>query len=223
MKEWDIFMNSFGDLWFTIAMGLPRVLLAVIVFIIGWMISKLVFKAIVKICASLKLDTFFQPTGIARAIEHAGYKLNIGRVLGYLVKWFIIIVFLMTSLDILGLQSTRIILAGILNYIPQVIVAIFILFIAVILGDFVKKVIKGSTKILNFKASALLGNIARISILVFALLLALDVLNIGREIVMIVFIAAVSMISLAGGLAFGLGGRDAAARAIEKAQKELNK
>jgi hypothetical protein len=79
----------------------------------------------------------------------------------------------MTSLDILGLQSTRIILAGILNYIPQVIVAIFILFIAVILGDFVKKVIKGSTKILNFKASALLGNIARISILVFCTLVSI--------------------------------------------------
>lgn len=219
----DIFLNSLHNLWKTVAMGLPNILLAIIIFIIGLIIAKLVFKAIVKICDALKLDNLLHPTGMARAIERAGYKLKIGRVLGYLVKWFIVIVFLMTALDFLGLDSTRDLLAGILAYIPQVIIAIFVLFVGFILADFTKKVIKGSTKMLNFKAASLLGNIARISILVFAALLALNVLNIGREIIVILFIGAVSMISLAGGLAFGLGGRDAAARVIEKAKKELQK
>ena len=206
-----------------IAVGLPNILLAIIIFIIGLVVAKLVFKAIVKLCDALKLDDLLHPTGVARAIERAGYKLKTGRVLGYLVKWFIIVVFLMTSLDFLGLDPIRDSLAGILYYIPQVVVAAFALFIGFVLADFVKKVIKGSSKMLNFKAASLLANIARVAILVFAVLLALNALHIGREIVMILFVGAVSMISLAGGLAFGLGGRDAAARAIENARKELQK
>jgi len=129
----------------------------------------------------------------------------------------------MLTLDIMGLNSTRELLTGIIAYIPQVIIAVLVLFAGFLLADFVKKIIKGSTKMLNFKSAAMLGNIARVAILVFTVLIVLNLLGIGREIVNIILIGFVSMMALAGGLAFGLGGTTAAAKAIEDAKHALHK
>jgi hypothetical protein len=104
-----------------------------------------------------------------------------------------------------------------------VILAAFVLFVGFIVADFVKKLVSGSSKLLNFHSSALLGSITRIAILVFTILIVLNMLGIGDEIVNVLFIGIVGMLSLAGGLAFGLGGRDAAAKAIEKFKHEIHK
>jgi len=219
----EIYTRPFVELWSAIAYSLPRIVLAIVVFLIGWIIASLVYKGVVKLVKSLKIDQALEPTGLSSAFQRAGHPLNVGKVIGFLVKWFIIIAFVVLALDLLELNSIKQLLMGIASYIPQVILAAFVLFVGFIVADFVKKLVSGSSKLLNFHSSALLGSITRIAILVFTILIVLNMLGIGDEIVNILFIGIVGMLSLAGGLAFGLGGRDAAAKAIEKFKHEIHK
>ena len=219
----EIFVRPFVELWAAIAYSLPRIVLAIVVFLIGWIVAHLVYKGVVKLIKSFKIDQALEPTGLSTAFRRAGHPLNVGKVIGFLVKWFIIIAFVVLALDLLELNSIKQLLMGIVSYIPQVILAAFVLFIGFIVADFVKKLVAGSSKLLNFRSSAMLGSITRIAILVFTILIVLNMLGIGDEIVNTLFIGVVSMLSLAGGLAFGLGGRDAAARAIEKAKNEMHR
>ena len=217
----DIFIQPFIDLWGSFIEGLAVLIPALILFVFGLFLSNIIYKTLVKLFAATKIDNFVRPfTG---ALERAGYSLRIGHIIGWLAKWFIIIVSLMITLDLLNLDSAREFLLGVIYYIPQVIVAILVLFTGFLLADFVKKIIKGSTKMLNFKSAALFGNIARIAILVFSILVALNLLGIGSAIINIILIGFVSMFSLAGGLAFGLGGKEAARDAIEDFKKSLHK
>lgn len=214
------FTQPFIDLGKSFYTGLSTVLPALLVLIIGILVAKIAYKFVVKVVCATKIDTMLKP--FAGAIERAGYTLRVGHILGWLLKWFIIIASLMVALDIIGLSAAQDILTRIVIYIPQVIVAIIVLFVGFILGDFVKKLIKGSTKMLNFKSAAMLGNIARVAVITFTLLFSLDLLGLG-QFFEIILIGLVAMIALAGGLAFGLGGRDAAAQAIEDAKKALHK
>ena len=217
----DIISRPFVELWASLAEGLARFLPALLVFIIGLLIANLVYKAVVKLFAMAQLDNLVRPfTG---AVERAGYRVRVGHIIGWLAKWFIIIASAILALDIMNLESGRDLLMGIVYYIPQVILAILVLFVGFILADFVKKLIMGSTKMLNFKSAAMLGNIARIVIIVFAVLVALRTVGVASDLIYILFVGIVGMIALAGGLAFGLGGRDAAKEAIENAKRNLHR
>ncbi len=221
--ETQIFTQPFVELWTTVAVSLPRIVLAILIFTIGWIIAHLIYKEIVALLQSAKIDEALEPTGLTKACEKAGYKLNVGKVLGFLLKWFVIIAFLVLALDILGLETTKGLLVGILTYIPQVILAAFVLFIGFVAADFIKKLVVGSSKMVDFKSAGTIGSVAKVAILVFTVLVVMNMLGIGREIINVLFIGVVAMLSLAGGLAFGLGGRDAAAKAIEKAKEAMCK
>lgn len=216
-------LQPLQEMWSTIAVNVPKFFVAIIIFAIGWMLAQLLYKLIAKGVAKLQLDKWLRPTGLNRAIERAGYKLDLAKVFAFLAKWLLIIIALQVSLDILSLDNITELLSGIISYIPRVIISIFILFIGFVVADFTKKIVKASTKMFNFKFSGLLSNIARIAIIVFALLITLNLLGIGATIVNTIFIGVVAMLSLAGGLAFGLGGQKAAADLIEKVKSEMHK
>jgi hypothetical protein len=220
---YEVLSSAFAEMWEVVAMGLPRLVVAIIVFAVGWIIAGLLYKVVVKIIKSLRIDSALRPTGLARAFERAGHPLNTGRILGFLVKWFVIIAFLVTVLDYLGMDQANSFLRDLVNYIPSVIGAIVVLLGGFVLGSFVKQLIKGSTKMFNVNSASFLGNVARVAIIVFAFIIALNLLAIGREVINVLFMGIVAMLSLAGGLAFGLGGRDAAAKAIEGMKKEFHK
>ncbi len=217
----EMFLNPFIDLWGGLVATLPKLIVALVVFIIGWIIAKIIYKAIVKLGKALRVDDAVRP--MAGAIERAGYKLKIGKSIGFLAKWFVIIATLIVSLDILGLQTTKGLLIGIIAYIPQVIIAIFVLMAGVVVASFVKKLIKGSTKMLNIRSAAFLGNLSRLAIVTFTALVSLNVIGFNSEIINVMFTGAVAMIALAGGLAFGLGGRDAAANFIDDMKNSMHR
>lgn len=217
----EVFLSPFADLWNGIVAVLPRLVVAVVIFTIGWLIAKVVYKAIIKVGKKLKLDEAVKP--MAGAIEKAGYSLKIGKSIAFLVKWFIVIGSLIIALDLLNLGTTKGLLAGIISYIPQVIIAIFVLVAGIALANFIKKLIKGSTSVLNVKSAGFLANLSRITLIIFTVLISLNVIGFNSEVINILFMGAVAMIALAGGLAFGLGGQKAAAEAIEDVKRTINK
>ena len=138
------------------------------------------------------------------------------------MKWFTIVVFLITAFEILGLNQVNSFLTGVVvGYIPQVIAAVLILLLAVVIADALQKTVVASAKAADLTSANFLGSITKWSIWIFAVLAALVQLGIGAIFIQTLFTGVVVALSVAFGLAFGLGGRDAAAQAIEKMKKEI--
>ncbi len=220
----SVLQASFNDVWFTIVSFVPAILAAAVIFIIGWVIGMILAKVIEQVVDVLRIDDALKASGVTEAVKDAGFHLNAGKLLGALVKWFVIIVFLMTALEILGLVRVTIFLQQVvLAYIPQVIVAVLILIIAAVVAEVVKSVVTGSARAAGVKQAALAGSVAKWAIWVFAVLAALNQLGIAAAFWQTLFTGIVVALSLAFGLAFGLGGKEAAARFIEKMRDEVSK
>lgn len=218
----DAVQGSFYDIWFTIAIYLPRILAAVVVFIIGWIIATILYRIVVEIVKVLKIDEALKGAGMHEAAKEAGFKLDAGRFLATLVMWFTALVFLVASLEILGLNVVTVFLERIvLLFLPQVIIASLILILGAVVAEFVRKLVVGSARAAGAHAANLAGTVAKYSVWVFAVLAALDQLNVASAFIQTVFTGLVVALSLAFGLAFGLGGKDAAARTIEKIREEI--
>ncbi len=201
---------------------LPRIIAALVVFIIGWIIAALIGKLVLKLIQAIKIDNALRGTEVERIVNRAGFTLDIARLIGGLVEWFIIVVAFVAAFDILGLVAVNQFLLSVLAYIPSIIVAVVILVIAAVVGEVLQKVVRGSAAAAGMKASTLAGSVTKWAIWIFAILSALLQLQIATPFLETLFTGIVVALSLAFGLAFGLGGQQAAAEVISKVRKEID-
>ena len=106
----NVLQNSFADLWYTVIQFLPAILAAIVIFIVGWIVGVILYRVVEQVVKVLRLDDALKAAGVNEFAREAGFNLNIGAFLGTLVQWFIVIVFLMTSLEVLGLSRVTIFL-----------------------------------------------------------------------------------------------------------------
>ena len=217
----DVLTIAFQNLFWGLVQFIPNLVVAVIIFIIGWLVGAGLGRLVAQVIGSLRVDQALRAAGVERVLDRAGFKLNSGAFLGALVKWFFIIVFLLASLDVLRLTDVTVFLRTVvLGYLPQVIVAVLILLVAAVIAEAAQRIVAGAARAANMHAANFLGGIARWSIWIFAILAALDRLGIS-PLVQTLFTGVVVALALAFGLAFGLGGQQAASKAIEKISKEI--
>ena len=216
----DILFESLTIIWRSFIGFLPTLLAALIVFIIGWLIAIFLGKVANRIIRTIKLDILLAKLGFAKALAKAKLKLDSGKFFEELVKWFFIIVFLMAAVDILGLQEVTLFLRTILYYLPNVIIAAIVLLIAVIVANFMYKLVKASASTAGLTSSGAVAAIVKWAILIFGFVVALTQLGIATTLIHTIVIGVIAMFALAGGLAFGLGGKDAAARFLERIREE---
>jgi len=222
IQTWtEVVTVSLQTLWIGFIEFLPTLLGAVIVFIIGWIIAVLLGKLAAQVIRALRIDSILEKMGLKRNLEKANLKLDSGKFFGELVRWFFIIVFLMASTDILGLPEVTVFLQRVLLYIPQLIAAVFILLIAVIVANFLQRLVKASVEAAGLRSANFLGAITKWSILVFAFLSALLQLGIIPALIQTLFTGFVAALSISIGLAFGLGGKEVAAEFLGKLKKEI--
>jgi len=224
IQTWgSVFNESLLNLWYGFMNFVPSLLGALIIFIIGWIIGSIVGKAIAQLLSAVKLDKLFESAGAEDLMSRAGLKLNASGFIGSIVKWFIVVVFLMASLQIIGLTQVNSFLSeAVLFYLPKVIIAAFVLIIATVIADATRKLIQASAKAANISSANMLGSVARYAILIFAITIALSELGIATYFMQVLFMGLIVMLAIAGGLAFGLGGKEAAARAIEHVSKDMS-
>jgi len=215
--------ESFRGVGEGVAVFAPKLLIAIIVFIAGWVVAAILGRVVAQIIKSIKVDNILKSAGVEDVLSRAGFRLSSGGFLGALVKWFIIVVFLVASLDIIGLSQVNEFLKDVvLGYLPNVIAAVLILLVAAIVADVMQKIVSGSAKAAEIKTAHMLGGVTRWAIWVFAIVVALDKLGVLSNYGTILFQGIVYMFVIAGGLAFGLGGKEAASRFIEKLRKEIS-
>jgi hypothetical protein len=220
----NVLQASFQDIWIGIVNFLPNLVIAILIFLVGWILGTIIGKAVAQIVRALKVDEAFRGTSLEDGLKKAGFSLNVGAFLGGLVKWFFVVVFLIASFEVLGLtQVTQFLQQVVLYYLPNVIVAVLILLVAVVIGEVMDRIVTGSAKAASIKHSQLLGNITRWAIWIFAALTALYHLGVAGPFLETLFTGVVVAIALALGLSFGLGGQQAAAGFIEKVRQDMKK
>jgi small-conductance mechanosensitive channel len=221
--DWaQITLEALRGAWEGILMFLPKLIGAIIVFLVGWLISVFVGKVIAEILKKLKLDRAFDRTGWQEALEKAEIKISPSIFIGEICKWILVIVFLMAAVEVLGFYQFSQFLGKIVSWLPNLIVAIVIFVVAVIVADILEKIIKASTKKIGVAFAGFLGGLAKTAIYVFAGFAILLQLGIAQEIIRAIVFGLVFALSLALGLSFGLGGKDAAAKIIEEIRKKVS-
>jgi small-conductance mechanosensitive channel len=218
----DVLSQSFQNLFYGLVAFVPNLVVAIVIFIVGWLVGVGVGRVVEQIVNALRVDQALRATGLERLLSRAGFTLSSGKFLGALVKWFFIIVFLVAALDVLHLTTVNLFISDVvLGYLPQVIVAVLILLVAAVVADAARRVVEGSAKAAQLHASGFLGKVAQYAIWIFALLAALAQLNVATAFVQTLFTGVVIAFSLAIGLSFGLGGQKAAEGYLEHLRSEI--
>ena len=223
VQNWaTVLQASFNDMLAAVVAFIPNFVLAVVVLVIGWVIASFVGSLIAQAVRAIKVDHALRTAGVDDIVTRAGYRLDSGAFLGALVKWFIILVFLVTALQALGLsQVTFFLQAVVVNFLPNVIIAVLILLVTAVIAEVAQGVVAGSARAAGITAAGFAGTAARWSIWIFGILAALAQLQIAQGILQTLFTGVVVALSLAFGLAFGLGGQEAASGFLAKVRSEI--
>lgn len=218
----EVLSMSFKNLWIGVVGFLPNLIVALVIVIIGWGIGSLLGRVIHQIVKAIKVDEALKRAGVEDFLNRGGLNLNSGAFLGGLIKWFIMLVFFIGAFEVLGLSQVTLFLRDILDYLPQVIVAVLILIAAGIVADAMKSIVLSSTKSADISSAGFLATVTKWVIWVFAILVALSQLGIAAGFVQTIFTGLVVALSLGLGLAFGLGGQEAASRVIDRVSKDFS-
>lgn len=217
-----ITMSLIG-LWERFVSFLPSLLGALLVFFFGLIVAIALGKVAEKFIALLRIDQIIGKMSLGERFKEAGINIRISKFFGELVKWFLVLVFLMASTDILGLTQVSEFLNSVIIYVPNIVIATIILSVAFLLGNFVFHTVRSSSKVAGIMSASFLAIIAKWSIVIFGLLAALIQLGIATSLVNTIFIGLVAAFSIAFGLAFGIGGKEEAALLLKKIREDLTK
>ncbi len=223
LETWsEVLTSSFQDLWRAVVSFVPNLFIAVVIFLLGWLVGSVLGRWVDQLIRSLKVDNLLKGVGLDKALDRANMNLNSGAFLGGLVKWFVIVVFLMASMEVLGLSEVTNFLRNIVvGYLPSVIAATLILLVAAVIADALRRVVIGSARAADIRSANFLGNITRWAVWLFAIIAALLQLGVAVALLQTLFTGLVAMLALAGGLSFGLGGKDVASKFWEKWHQEM--
>lgn len=213
--------SSLIDLWMRFISFMPTFIGALLVFLFGLIVASILGKVVERIIKALHVDQALERISVGEELKKHGIKTDLSTFLGKLVQWFLVLVFLMAATDILGLNQVTSFLNSILLYLPNVVVATIILTIAFLLGGLAYAIVRSSTKAAGVVNAGLLAAIIRWAIIIFGLLAALIQLGIATSLVNTIFIGIIAALSLAAGLAFGLGGRDEAALILKNIRENI--
>jgi hypothetical protein len=206
---WDAFATK-------ITVFLPKLIGAMIIFLAGLVIAKLINMGVVKLLRLVRFDSAAEKTGVKAFLDKGNIGKTPSEIIGSLAYWFVMILALIASLDALGLPIVSDILNDIFLYIPNVVAAIIVLILGILFGNLLSAVIRTAASNAGLSTAEGLGKTAFYAIIVFSGAVALIQLGIGQEIVASAFGLGFGAVALAFGLAFGLGGRDVAADYLKK-------
>ncbi len=223
VQDWSIItLEALQSAWKGFLMFLPRLIGAIVVLIIGWFLAVGLGKLIAEILKQLRFNRIFERVGWKEALQKAELKVNPSEFIGAIIKWILVIVFLLASVEILGFVHFADFLKRVVTWLPNLIVASAIFVVTVIITDILEKIMKASVKKMGVGYAGFLGMTIRWAIYIFAALAILFQLGVTPTIIDTLIKGFVGMITLSFGLAFGLGGKDAAAKFILDIKEKIS-
>jgi len=195
---------------------LPRILLAVVIVVVGWMVAKMVRFAIAKGLRAVNFNVLSERAGIDAFLHDGGIRADTTEILALLFYWLVILASLVMAFNLLGLEYITDLLGRVVWFLPKVMVALLILAFGAYFARFIGNAVIAYCRNVHLQDAEILGRLAQYAILAFVVLIALDQVNVGGEIVRQTFLIVLAGVVLALALAFGLGGKDWAAEMLER-------
>lgn len=210
---------SFNSAFYAVVNFIPRFLAGAIIFLIGVIIASILKQVVLSLFKTLKLEEILKKYGVPEVKDQFSWS----NILSEIVRWFVIIVFLIPTADVWGLQRIITVLNDFLNYLPNVFVAAVIAMIGLVFARLSHDVVLASAKGVDEQTANAIASVTRWAVNVFVFLAVLNQLGVATDLVRILFTGLVAMIAIAGGIAFGLGGQGAAKDIVEGIKKKFSR
>lgn len=217
-------VNALSDLYNKTISYLPNLVAAIIVLIVGWLLATFLSKLVMKILELVKIDHLADQLGLKNLSERVNKKLSIAALGAWLVKWFFFLGTFVAAAEILGFtEVTTFLYQDVLSYAGHVVVAMAVLLLGILAANFFSEIVFSAVKASGFHKAETLGALTKWAIVVFTAIAALSQLQIATDFLQDLFRAFVAMLAIAGGIAFGLGGKDNAKKVLDGIEEDLRR
>lgn len=212
----DVFLASLNQFWVQVVNFVPKLLAVIVILFFGWIIAKLVRTAVKRILELVKFDNFAEKSGLEAFMNSGDVNVTLSGIISQVVYWLVIIMFIITGANMLGLTEVAQLLHDLAAYLPRIILAILVMIFGTLLARFINRLVFAWLHSIKFERALLVSTSVEYGIQILALFIALEQLGIGVQLINSLFVIVFGAIFLALALAFGLGGRDRAAKVIEE-------
>lgn len=216
MNQIDIMLEPVRAVMIQFGAFLPRLLLATVILLIGWLLAKAIRVIVVKALKAVNLNVLSERAGIDRFLQQGGLQTDTLQIIGTLVYWLAMLAVLMIAFNSLGLTNVTELIGRVALFIPKVIVAVLILAFGAYFARFVDNSIIAYGRNVGLEDAEVLGRFARYAILVFVVLIALEQVDVASDLVRQSFLIILAGVVLALALAFGLGSQRRASELLDK-------
>ncbi len=219
----DIFMSSLNQFWLQMVNFVPKLLAVVVILFVGWLVAKLVRIAIKRILTLIQFDKFAQKSGLEAFMNSGNYSFTMSGIISQVMYWLVILLFVITGANALEMTEVAVLLQQLASYLPRIIVAVLVIVFGTLLARFVNRLIFAWLYSIKFPHALSVSTSAEYGIQIFSVFVALEQLGIGMQLIYSLFVIVFGAFFLALAIAFGLGGKDWAAKVIEDLERNKNK
>ncbi len=215
-----VLSDEVGEVSQALIPGLGSLVSAVVILIAGIILASWLGRIVTDLTRRIGFDELFERAGVKKFIGRRDAKFLISSLLGWVVKWFVLLFVVTLAVDALGLPEVTQFMVQILNYIPNLIAAVFILTLGLIISELVYEALHGMSEASGYRVYRLVGMGARLLVITITVLIVLEQIGIQTTILYIFAGGFALMIGLAGGIAFGLGGQEQARQILDQAREK---
>jgi hypothetical protein len=212
----DVFLTSLNQFWVQLINFVPKLLAVVVILFFGWVIAKIVRTAVKRVLELIQFDKFAQKSGLEAFMNSGSVNVTLSGIISQVMYWLVIIMFVITGANTLGLNEVANLLHDLASYLPRIILAILVMIFGTLLARFINRLVFAWLHSIKFESALVVSTSVEYGIQILALFVALEQLGIGVQLIHSLFVIVFGAIFLALALAFGLGGREWAAKVIEK-------
>lgn len=196
--------------------AIPRLVGFILILLIGWFIAFLIGKAVAALLHAVHFNSLADKAGISGFVKKTGVKQDASQFLANIIKWFIRLIVLVVAFDELGLPAVSAVLTQFLLWLPNLVVALVVVVLGGLAAEAVYGLARGAASEADFSRPELVAKIAKVAVWIFTIVIAINQIGIAVTLINTLFMGLVAALALATGLAFGLGGKETAARIVRK-------
>lgn len=223
MEKVDMLLEPLKAFLAQVGIFLPRLALAFAVLIAGWLLAKVIRFAVVKALRAVNFNVLTEHAGMDAFLRQGGIESDTTDIFGALVYWLVIFATLVIAFNSLGLTYITDLFGQVVTFVPKVIVALLILAFGAYFARFIYNSVVAYCSNVGIQDAELLGKLSQYAIVVFVVLISLDQMNVGGDIIRQSFLIILAGVVFGLALAFGIGGQRWAAGLLERWLPRQNK
>lgn len=207
-------VTAMSALWAKVAGFIPNLFVALILVLLGFVVAKLLDTLLSKLLGKIGLDRLMAGTGLTKLLNRGGIQVPVSTLVGKIVYWFVLLIFLVSAAEALGLERVSATLDVLALYLPKVFGAALVLLVGVLLAQLVNGLVRGAAEGVGLDYAKGLGRIGQWLVIIISISVAIGQLEIKTDLLNSVIAIVLISVGLALALALGLGSRDIAGQIL---------